>query len=280
MIDLTQKKLNPIYSPPVIVVYGGPGIGKTAFGIGADESTDFIVGKEDHILMNIDFKGGDRLVCARMFDKPVEGMNDIKEAFKALAEQNHGFSWICIDDVSTLEELFVSEVCAEFKVTELQKIEYGKGYELAKQKWFEFFSMIKALQEIKQIGVILIAHSKVESMKDPTTGDSFNRFDLQMDKRSKDIIKKAVDLIGFAHKKTYTKQVDGGFGKKELVAVGESKRILSFAPDVESFESKDRFKMPNEISLDFSIFKNHIDVFYSSSTETPATPTKTKKGDK
>lgn len=262
MIDLSQKKASQVLSPPIVVLYGGPGIGKTAFGVGCDASTNYLTGKSNHILMNVDFRGGDRLTCQRLFDTQIEGMKDLMEGFKALAEQKHSFSWLCIDDVSTLEELFVNEVCKECKVSELSKVEYGKGYELAKVKWFQFFDCIKGLQEEKKIGIILLAHSKVEAFKDPTTGENFNRFDLQMDKRSKDIIKKSVDLIGFAHKKTYTRQVDSGFGKKENIAVGDAKRIISFAPDIESFESKDRFNMPKEIDLDFSIFEVEISKFF------------------
>jgi hypothetical protein len=276
MIDLSSKKASQIFSPPIIVLYGGPGIGKTAFGVGSDASSEYLVGKSNHILMNVDFRGGDRLTCHRLFNTPVEGMKGLMEGFKALAEQKHEFSWLCIDDLSTLEELFVAEVCKECKVTEIGKVEYGKGYELAKTKWFQFFDCVKGLQEEKNIGVILLAHSKVEASKDPTTGETFNRFDLQMDKRSKDIIKKSVDLIGFAHKKTLTRSVDAGFGRKENVAIGDARRIVSFAPDVESFESKDRFNMPKEIDLDFSIFETEISKFF----QTMQTTKTNKKGDK
>jgi hypothetical protein len=113
--------------------------------------------------------------------------------------------------------------------------------------------MLKDLQEMKQIGVILIGHTKVESQKDPMT-ESYSRHDLQLDKRSREIIKKAVDLIGFAHKKTFTKEVDAKFGNKETVAVGKAERVITFAPDIEGFESKDRFNLPEEISLDWSVF--------------------------
>lgn len=258
-MDFTKPKMQQIFSPPLIVLYGGPGIGKTSFGIGADKESNYLIGKENHLLINIDFRGADRLTCTRASDilkRPIASTDDIKAVFQGLAEQNHPFEWVVFDDLSTLEEILVKEVCQEYDVDELKKIDYGRGYELAKTRWYQFFNMIKELQEMKPIGVILIAHTKVENQKDPMT-ESYSRHNLQLDKRSREIILKSVDLIGFAHKKTFTKEVDSPFRKKdnkEKVAIGKAERVLTFSPDTESFESKDRFQLTEEISLDWSVF--------------------------
>lgn len=255
-MDFNKLKPKQVYSPPLMVLYGGPGIGKTAFGIGTSAENNFKVGLDNHLLINVDYRGADRLSCNRVTDlleKPIESTADIKTIFKNLAEQKHSIEWIIFDDLSTIEELFVREVCSENGVDEIAKIDYGRGYELAKVKWHSLFEMIKGIQMEKPIGVILIGHTKIENKKDPMT-ESYSRHDLQLDKRSKEIIKKAVDLIGFAHRKTLTANVDGKFGNDEKVAVGKAERVITFAPDLESFESKDRFNLPEEIPLDWSIF--------------------------
>jgi hypothetical protein len=275
-MDLTKfgvKKI--IKSPPLACFYGSPGIGKTAFSIGAT-APDYKVGKDNHLLMNIDFRGSDRLVCRRTFeDAPCTHTRMIDNVFESLAEQDHPFTWFIIDDLSTLEELLVSEVCKENNVDELKKIEYGRGYELARTKWIHVFEMIRQLQEMKNIGVILIAHTKIDTMKDPMS-DSYSRHDLQLDKRSKEIIKKNVDLIGFARKKILTKQVNADF-KKENIPVGESKRVLTFSPDLEGFDSKDRFGLPPEIPLDWDIFETELKKTYD---KNDPIITKSKKGEK
>jgi len=206
-----------------------------------------------------------------MFDAPVESIDTIKSGFKALFEQAHKFTWLVIDDLSTAEELFVNEVCKEHNVDNLKKIEYGRGYELARVKWYGFFEMIRQIQETKRLGVILIGHTKIDTQKDPMT-ESYSRHDLQLDKRSKEIIKKSVDLIGFAHKKVLTKQVDAAFGRRENVPVGESERVLTLAPDREGFDSKDRFNLPEEISLDWNAFEAELNKYFHA--------TKSKKGEK
>jgi len=142
-------------------------------------------------------------------------------------------------------------------VDDLKKIEYGRGYELARTNWLLFFSMIKDLQIEKSIGIILIGHTKIDTQKDPMV-ESYSKHDLQLDKRSREIVKKSVDLIGFAHKKVHTKEISSAFGKKENVAVGKSERVLTFAPDLDGFESKDRFNMPEEIILDWDIFEDEL----------------------
>jgi len=113
----------------------------------------------------------------------------------------------------------------------------------------------------------MIGHTKVDKQKDPMS-EQYSRHDLQLDKRSIEIIKKSVDLIGFAHRKTSTKQVDASFGKKEVVAIGSSERVMNFAPDKAGFESKDRFNLPEEIALDWSVFESELN------------KTLTKKGEK
>lgn len=260
-MDLKKLKFGKVPSPPLIIVYGGPGIGKTAFGIGAEKSTDYKIGKENHVLMNIDFRGADRLECNRMFDHQIDSIKEIQDAFKALAEQEHSFDWLIIDDLSSLEEILVREVCKDHGVDELKKIEYAKGYEMAKERWHKFLSMILELQETKSIGIILIAHTKIENIKDPMS-ESYAHHDLQLDKRSRDVLAKKVDLVGFAHKKVLTKEKDAGFGQKETIAVGESSRVLTFSPDIEGFTSKDRFGLPGEINLDWTEFEAKInDIF-------------------
>lgn len=259
-MDFTKLKKQQVDSPPLMCLYGGPGIGKTAFGIGADSTSNFKEGRDSHLLINVDFRGADRLVCNRASDllnHSIASSNDLNLIFKNLAEQKHDINWIVFDDLTTLEEIFVREVCEENKVSEIGKIEYGRGYELARVKWHHFFHLIKDLQTLKSIGVILIGHTKVENQKDPMT-ESYSRHDLQLDKRSKEIIKKSVELIGFAHRKTFTKQVDGSFGKKETIAIGKSERVITFAPDIEGFESKDRFNLPEEVVLDWSIFETEL----------------------
>jgi hypothetical protein len=277
-MDFTKMKMQQVYSPPIAVIYGGPGIGKTAFGIGADFESNYHTGKDDHLLINIDYRGADRLVCNRasdMLEHPIASTVDIDTIFRNLAEQKHSIAWIIFDDLSSLEELFVNEVCSENKVSEINKIEYGRGYELARVKWYHLFHLIKDLQAIKPIGAILIGHNKVENQKDPMS-ESYSRHDLQLDKKSKEIIKKSVDLIGFAHKKTKTKQVSGAFGTKEIVPVGKSERVITFAPDLDGFESKDRFNLAEEIVLDWTVFETELNKAISRDT---VKITKNKKGE-
>lgn len=278
MLDFSKPKMQQVASPPLMVLYGPPGIGKTAFGIGADKSTAYTIGKESHLLINVDYRGSDRLVCNRVTDilgHPVQSSDDIDLIFKNLAEQEHNISWAVFDDLPSLEQLFVEEVCTENDVTEIGKIEYGRGYELARKKWYHLFLLIKELQEIKPIGFLLIGHTKVDTLKDPMS-ESYSRHDLQLDKRSKEIIKAKVELIGFAHKKTMTKENKEAFGKKEVSVVGQSERVITFSPDVEKFESKDRFKLPEEILLDWPIFLEELNKAMNKTYSVDKTPAKAK----
>ena len=279
-MDLSKLNFNFVNSPPLICIYGPPGIGKTAFAIGCDKDSEYKIGRDDHILMNIDFHGADRLKVKKIFDSTIETTDQIKEAFKSLAEQKHEFTWLVIDDLSTLEEIFVEEVCKEQNVDELRKVEYGRGYELARIKWHLLFRMISDLQAMKNIGIILIGHNRIDTQKDPMS-ESYSRHDIQLDRRAKEIFKKRVELIGFARKKVFTKNMDDtGFGKKQKIPVGESQRVITFAPDIEGFDSKDRFGLPSEIPLDWNIFEEELSKVYNKIEPITKKTITTKKGEK
>jgi len=260
--DFKKLNLKPVHSPPLIVCYGSPGIGKTAFAIGADATTDFKIGRESHLLVNIDYRGADRLTCNRateLLNRSIISSADIDIIFDNLKKQEHNIKWVAFDDLSTMEEIFVDEVCKENNVSALGIIDYGRGYELAKQKWHYFFKGISDLQKVKSIGVMLIGHTKVDQQKDPMT-ETFSRHDLQLDRRSKEIIKKNVDLIGYAHSKITTKEVKEKFGSKENVPIGYATRVINFSPDMNGFESKDRFNLPEELPLDWAIFEQELNI--------------------
>lgn len=278
-MDFANIKKQQINSPPLIGIYGGPGIGKTTFSLGAKALDRYEVGLDNHLLIDIDHKSADRIKCKRAsegLEKPIDTIDDIKSIFKSLAIQNHNYEWIVFDNLSSLEELFVQEICRVNGVSAIEKVEYGKGFELAKEPWFNFFDCIKHLQAERNIGVILIAHTKIENMKDPMT-ETYSKHFLQLDKRAKAIVMDRIELVGFAHTKSFTKEVDAGFGKKKTEVVGKSQRVLTFAPDIEGFESKDRFNLPEEIPLDWSIFVSELNKSLNKNNEVVKNKTKEKK---
>ena len=223
-MDFAKMKIVLHDSPVTGLIYGPVGIGKTAFGIGAGVDSDYTVGRDSHFLINVDPGGADFLKCNRATDvmgKPIESTADIEEIFINLYQQKHSIEWVTIDDVSSLDEMFIKEVCDENKVPNLKAIEYGNGGKLAAVKWYLLFKWIEGLQKEKPINFLFIGHTAVGNVNDPMS-DSYSRHDLQGEKKSIAIIKKGVDFVGFAHSKTLTKTEDRGFGKTELVPVGKS----------------------------------------------------------
>ena len=119
--------------PPIMVLYGPGGIGKTSFAATMNK-TIIIVQAEDGI---------GKIECTHF---PVaKTYNEFEDNLKALIDEKSEYKTVCIDSLDWLETLMHEHVCAKNSWPDISSPAYGKGYAVTLRGMERIFSFVKSL---------------------------------------------------------------------------------------------------------------------------------------
>ena len=248
-------------APRRILGYGVQGIGKSTFASMAPNS--IFIQTED---------GLNDINCTRF---PLA--TTFQEVMKNLADlytEKHDFKWVCIDSLDWLERLIWAEVCRKRNVEQIDDIGFAKGFSFAISHFREVLQALDALRTHRNMGVILIAHCKIEKFENPET-ETYDRYAPKLHKHAQALVQEWVDEILFMSFKVHTKQSDEGFNKKKNRGVGSGERIMR-TTERPAHIAKNRLGLPDEMPLDWREYEKYLPenknkVSSSSSSSKPQT---------
>ena len=107
----------------------------------------------------------------------------------------------------------MAKVCTTHNVASIEAMPYGKGYVEAQTFWRQFFDGITALRDARGMTVIMIAHSQVQRVEDPTP-PAYDRHGLKLHKRASALAEEFADVVLYAAMQTNTITEDSGFNNK------------------------------------------------------------------
>lgn len=234
MSILTKVTSGKVDRPPLLLVYGPDGVGKTAFAAGAP--SPLFLGAEagtNHLNVN-------RLALTTL--------DDAKDALKDLATTEHPFKTAVIDTADWLESAVYEYVIRKHGKPDWTSIEdfgFGKGRVHALEAWKELVIQINQVRD-KGLGVIILAHSLVKKFEDPSTPQGYERFQLKLQSGAGSdvagLLREFVDTVMFMNYETLTSTED----KKR--AFGDGTRILH-TRRTPAYDAKNRFGLPAQIRL-------------------------------
>lgn len=224
---------------PRVIIYGEAGCGKTTFG--ACAPSPVFIQTEDG-LGNLDATA---FPLATSFD-------DVMAALQALYTEDHTFQTLVVDSLDWLEPLVWAKVCALHNVPSIEALPYGKGYVEALSIWRQFFDGITALRDARNMTVVMIAHSQVVRVEDPTL-PAYDRHGLKLHKRAAAVAEEFADVILYAAMQTNTVTEDAGFNNKRVRAVTSGDRIMHTVGQP-AFLAKSRFSLPSPLPLAWDAF--------------------------
>ena len=242
--DLSAIRKGRNTKKPRVVVYGPAGVGKTTFATSAPAP---IVLQTEDGLGQIDVP---HFPLATTFD-------DVLSAIGALFQEAHEFKTLVVDSLDWLEPLIWQDVCQAHKVESIESLGYGKGYVEALTRWRMFCDGITALRDQKDMWIVMIAHSQVTHVEDPTQ-PTYDSHGLKMHKKAAAVIEEFSDVIGFANLKTMTISEDAGFNNKRTRAKTTGERVLNVAPNP-AYTAKNRYSLPPTLPLDWPAFQQSIE---------------------
>lgn len=147
--------------PPLFVVWGAGGVGKTSFALK----------HADHAAV-IAYEVGARGISNTKCYPPRGVVQDHEEGLRylrALAEDDHSFKTVVLDSFAPFESLLIAHVVKQSGKASYEKMGWGKEVPIVA----ELRSTLSYLERMKYRGIqtVIIAHEKRVTVKDPVQGD-------------------------------------------------------------------------------------------------------------
>lgn len=241
--DLSRISRGRKVSPPLALVYGPEGCGKTSFLAGAP---DVLFLRAENGIGTLDvarFPADDAETgpVFRSFDEVIDALRAVHAA--PLGE----FQSVVLDSISAVERLIHEHVCRENQVDSIEKVGggYGKGYTEATNL---FAVLVQWLQAVHATGraVFAAAHADVDRFANPE-GEDYDEYRPRVHKKARGVLLAEMDHVLFMNWQTFVSTAQGDFGKKSTTATG-ARRMLYTAKRPAAY-AKNRYGLPAEIEL-------------------------------
>lgn len=223
--------------PPLVVIHGPHGVGKTTLGASAYNP------------IFLPFEDGLQGLEVDAFPL-LKSWEFGREALFSLLTEQHSFGCAVIDSIDWLEPLIWAHTAAMLGKPSIEAIPYGKGYTEAATFWREFLGLCTALRDQRGMAVILIAHSEIKRFDAPDV-DGYDHYQIKLHKMASALVQEWADIIGFANFETKIKKTDAGFGNEKNRGVTTGRRLLHVSPNP-AYVAKNRFGMPDKIELSWN----------------------------
>jgi len=227
------------------LVYGVEGVGKSVF---ATQAPDPIFVTTEDGAGRIDVP---KFPLAESFDEVIGNLN-------ALLIEQHSFGTVVIDSIDWLEKLAVQKILEDNpKMKTLADFGYGQGYARLIPLFEQIIDMLNQLRRKKTMHIVLISHSKMEKIEDPS-GGAYDQSSPRLDRRINGLVREWVDIIGFATYAITKVEEKAGFGTRTVAKPVKDQdgndRIL-YLESTPAIVAKNRYSgMPNKMPLDGEAF--------------------------
>jgi hypothetical protein len=217
-------------SAAIVVNHAAPGLGKTTLASKAKGS------------LFLDFEGGTNQLDVHKFDKVIAEMSDFKEAHRMALESD--FKTIVYDSITKLDDLFIREILRSNNQPTLS-FGYGAGHAALEAYWAFFMKQLVQARDEQGKNFILIGHSEVIKVNDPTLDEPYDRFDLNVEKRSRPHIVNNADAVLFGQLETIVLKNDKTNTNR---AKTTGNRVLR-TTEKPAYLAKNRFSLPDTVPM-------------------------------
>lgn len=238
-ISLANVKTNVAHTPPMTLIYGTHGVGKTTF-VASAPNPIFIQAEDGLGMLEVPTFG-----VLKSFDH-------IMEAIGSLYSEKHNYQTLGIDSADHLEPLIWAQACKDNGWANIEAPGYGKGYVAALDLWRSLLDGLIALREERGMSVFIIAHSEVKRYDAPDS-EPYDRYIPKLHKGAAALLQEVSDIVLFATYRMQTVKSEVGFGKKVTRAVGGGDRVL-YTEERPAYLAKQRYNLPPAIPMDWAQF--------------------------
>ena len=262
MSFLAQAK-KPASNPPMIVLVGSPGAGKTSLA-GVFPDPVFIQAEDAGTV----FENWDEDVQPLMLPvlptpsrnnqgQLVSAKDTLLAQLRELATADHGYKTLVIDSISSLNRLLEKEIAVRDNVGNVADAAggYHKGY-IETAAWHaEILNACKVVSKMKKMAVVFLSHVGVEKIKNsPTEASEYTVYSLDMHRKSAQVYVANSDAVIYIKQEEFITGAETN-RKGQTTKYGRSmqtgQRVLVTSGDglIGYVDAKNRYGMDNEIPL-------------------------------
>ena len=240
-----EIKTGLVKMPLRIIIHGEEGIGKSTWAAGANKPLFLNV---DDGLINIDVP---------RFDIKHANWQSLLNVIALLLREQHEYQTLIIDTLDKVEQSIIwPQVCEEKGKDNIEDIGFARGYGMALGLWNRLLNGLDMLRDERKMNVILIAHTQITKIEDPTLMP-YDRWCLKLHKKASHLVQEWADCVFYAARRTLLKSAGNYFDVEKKQAIGTGERIL-YASDNPAYEAKSRIPLPVEMPLEFAAFEQHL----------------------
>lgn len=241
-ISLSSLVSSQSSNPPITVIYGVDGVGKTSL---AAEFPDPLY------LPTV----GERAPSGIDMPTPgvIESLDDLYGIFGELLNDDHDIKTVIIDSADGLEPLLNEVTCARIGATSIDSNDkgspaaFGRGHVESEVEWRQFMGGCRELTE-RGIAVVIIAHPEIKRFDSPVT-DPYDRYQIKLNKRAAAILREQSDIVAFLNYRITLKSKEVAPKKEVTHAEGGKERQIHLVEGA-GFVAKNRYSAP-----DYIVFK-------------------------
>lgn len=232
--------------PRRCIFYGAEGVGKTTLAANAPDPI-WLDAEDGSALVNVaryPFRDEDGGHVPRSYQELLAAIED-------LTRNPHDYKTLVIDTADAVEALlwrFIVERDKNKVKGGLENIEdygYAKGYQVAVDEWRAFCAKLDTLRSARSMRIIILAHARVSTFKNPE-GDDYERYTMQVHDKAGGFLKGWAEVVGFCRFE------EGGAklpGAKKAKGWSTGRRTISLVRTA-AYDAKGRGGMPAELEMD------------------------------
>jgi GTPase SAR1 and related small G proteins len=236
-VEITRGKLKVAQR---IVIYGPSGIGKSTF---ASQFPDPVFIDTEGSTAELDVARTPAPSSWAMLLEQVRYIRDNPDTCKTLV----------IDTADWAERLCVAHVCSERKLASIEDAGYGKGLTYLAEEYGRLLNLLTEVND-RGITIVLTAHSQVKRFEQPNEMGSFDRWELNLEKRNSALIKEWATMVLFANYETFVIKSDNKMEKNKAQG---GKRVMYTAYNP-CWDAKNRLGLPEKLPFDFAQIAPYI----------------------
>jgi len=236
---LRSTKAESDVRPPITLIYGVDGVGKTSLAAEFPDAI-YLATAGENPPSDVDLPKVE-----------IDSFDTLKQWIGDLIGDEHPFKTVIIDSLDGVEPMVQAETCRRIGASSIDSNEqgsptsYGRGFVEADVEWGEFMGACMALTQ-RGIAVVLIAHPEIKRFDSPLT-DPYDRYGVKLQKRAAALVREKADIVAFINYRVSLKAKEVGIKKSVTHAEGGKERQIHLSEGA-GFVAKNRYSMPDAIT--------------------------------